>query len=329
MVRVSPKLALIEAGQPYHLLARNFAHRWWRPLPALVLMAAASLVALVTAMAVLALVTLFPPRLIPVGVSLYRSHPELIDRVLADPMWMLFAGFATLIALVPAVLCTVRWVQKRPLGSVTSVVGAMRVRWLGTCASYAFLVFGAAFAVTVVYQVIFGGPPGGPGFPGWPDYARIVLIALLIVPLQSAAEEYVFRGFLLQTLTAWFRTPWVAMVVSSLLFLAGHGYNDPLVWCELLLMGMAMSWLTIRTGGLEASIGMHVANNSLSLIVAGTSGVPGLEQAGDFAIMDVLPFLAAILVYTWLVDRAAARREIGNVIGGRARISPWTLQAAR
>jgi membrane protease YdiL (CAAX protease family) len=250
------------------------------------------------------------------------------QRATDDPLIVLFSGFLSLLALVPAVWVAVRWGQNRPFSSVSNVVGGVRWRWLGECQAIAVLVLGAAFAVELGYEMVTGAVGFG-GFPGWATYAKIALIALLVVPLQSAAEEYAFRGFLLQTFTAWFRTPWIGMVLSSLLFLMGHGYTDPLVWAQLFLMGMASCWLAVRTGGLEAAIALHVANNVLSLLVTGLSGVPNLDQAGDFSVVDVLPFMVAMPVYAWIVDRRAARRELSTVIGGGSSISPITLQVAR
>lgn len=199
------------------------------------------------------------------------------------------------------------------------------MRWLGECLAVGALVFAVMFAAVLLLQTLAGVSLLG-SFPGPRAYLSVVLIAILLVPAQSAAEEIFFRGMLLQTLTAWFRVPWIPMVLSSLVFLSGHGYTDPLVWGELLLMAMTMCWLSIRTGGLEAAIALHVSNNSLSLLIAGLSGVPGIEQAGDYTLLQVLPLVLAILVYAWLIDRRAARREVDTVTGGRVRIGPFSLR---
>ena len=313
--------AVIAGGQPYHLLARNSAHRWWRPLAALVVFVVVAVLALVTSLVTLvALATL--PRL---GSSDVFTAA---DQVLRDEMFLLFAGFATLTVLLPSVWVAVRTVQNRPFSSVSSVVGRLRWRWLGECLGIAAALLGAVFAFGIGYELI-AGPREPVAFPGWPTYLTIAAIALLVVPVQCAAEEYAFRGFLVQTLTAWTRTPWVGIVLSAVAFLFSHGYTDWLVWLQLLLMALVMSWLTLRTGGLEAAIGLHVANNVLSLLVAGVYGVPSLEQAGDFAAADVVPFLVVIPLYGWFVDRRARQHGLHNVLGGRERISPWTLQVVR
>lgn len=313
--------SVIRAGAPYHLLARNSSYRWWRPLLALLVFTVVSVLALVGAMMLLVLLAALPHLVIG------DAPGDAVQHVLNDPIFTLFVGFLALVVLMLAVWVTVRWAETRPFRSVSSVVGGLRWKWLGDCQVVALVILGAAFGTEIAYDLMTGTSEGG-GFQGWTGYARVALIALLIVPFQSAAEEYAFRGFLLQTLTAWFRTPWVGMALSSVLFVLCHGYTDPLVWFQLFVMGMTMCWLTVRTGGLEAAIALHATNNVLSLLVTGFSGVPNLEQAGDFAVMDVVPLLVAVPVYAWIVDRRAARHEVGTVIGGRLRIRPVALQVA-
>lgn len=308
-------------GTPYHLLARTAVHRWWRPLVALLVAVALALVALIAAIVLVGAFAVLPPGFDQTRLALLVARPELIDKAGRDPFVLLYLSFAGLIALIPPVLLTAKWVQRRPARSLLGVTGRLRPRWLLECLAGASVLLAAAFAVAALIAWLTG-TPAGPGFPGWAAYARIALLAVLVVPFQSAAEELVFRGFLLQTLTAWFRTPWPAIVLTSLVFLAGHGYTDPLVWCELLVLAGAMCWLSVRTGGLEAGIGLHVANNSLSLLVGGLSGIPGVEQAGDFAVGDVVPFILAVLGYAWWADRRAARRELDTAVGGRIRITP-------
>ncbi|NYH80072.1 membrane protease YdiL (CAAX protease family) [Actinopolyspora biskrensis] len=310
-------------GTPFDMLARNPAHRWWRPLVTLLVFAGTTAVALIctTVLFVGTVLVGMPTRVLRV-VSDPALSPE---DLLRDPLLMLFFSFALLVALIPAAVLTARWTQRRNPASLVSVVGGFRAGWLGAALLWGLLVFGTMFGVSLLLQV-FAGIPLLEGFPGWWSYSSIVLIAVIVVPVQSAAEELVFRGLLLQTLNAWFRVPWLGIVVSSLVFLSGHGYTDPAVWAELLLMAGAMCWLSIRTGGLEAAIALHVSNNSLSLFIAGLSGVPGVEQGGNYPLAQVAPLMVAVVVYTWLVDRSAARRGLYTVVGGREPIHPVTLR---
>lgn len=312
---------------PYHLLARNAAHRWWRPLAALAVLLFLEVVALFLGAILLMATAAFPGGFEILGIAAYSVAPQrfwhLFDQ--SSPMTMLYLGFGLIIAMLPPVFLTARWVQKRPPGTLSAVSGGLRWSWLAECVVLALLPFLAAFAVMAGYDVVTATSEG-PGFPGWPDYLRILLISVLIVPFQCATEEYVFRGFLFQTLCAWLRTPWAAMVPCTALFIAGHGYTDPSVIAQLALMAVIMSWLTVRTGGLEAAIGLHIANNSLGLIVAGLSGIPNLDQGGEYPLIQVWPVAVASIIYAWLADHRCARHGVANTTAGRVSISPWSLQ---
>jgi membrane protease YdiL (CAAX protease family) len=103
------------------------------------------------------------------------------------------------------------------------------------------------------------------------DFFILLIIAVLMVPLQTTAEEFFFRGYLMQGFGLWARNRWVPLIITSLLFGLLHGSNP-----EVTKMGSALILVYITTGfflailtlmdeGLELAIGFHAANN---LIVA-------------------------------------------------------------
>lgn len=103
------------------------------------------------------------------------------------------------------------------------------------------------------------------------DFFILLIIAVLMIPLQTTAEEFFFRGYLMQGFGLWSRNRWVPLIITSLLFGLLHGSNP-----EVAKMGSALILVYITTGfflailtlmdeGLELAIGFHAANN---LIVA-------------------------------------------------------------
>ena len=109
-----------------------------------------------------------------------------------------------------------------------------------------------------------------------PSLGWLLVVVLLTTPLQSAAEEYVFRGYLSQAIAGWIRAPQagavVAAVLSALLFAAAHGPQDPLTFLDRFAFGLAASAVVWLTGGLEAAIVLHAVNNVLVFVLAGTLG---------------------------------------------------------
>ena len=95
---------------------------------------------------------------------------------------------------------------------------------------------------------------------------------------QAGAEELLFRGYLTQQLALRASNPIVWAVLPSLLFGALH-YDPTLPGNAGLyyvaaasFLGMTLTMMVVRTGGLAASIGFHAAYNSILLVAAGTEG---------------------------------------------------------
>ena len=107
----------------------------------------------------------------------------------------------------------------------------------------------------------------------------MVAVALIMLGVAVAApivEEIAFRGYLFAALTTW-RGPWMAALVTSLLFGAAHVAALP---PELLpvaaIFGFAACMLFWFTGSLLPSVGIHAFNNGLvvALIAGWTWQVP-------------------------------------------------------
>jgi membrane protease YdiL (CAAX protease family) len=109
----------------------------------------------------------------------------------------------------------------------------------------------------------------------------LLVIVLLMTPLQAAGEEYLFRGWIMQNVGAWFARPMVglvaSLVVSAAAFSAAHLSPDPWILGTIACLGLAAGIATWRTGGLEAAIAIHAVNNVLSFVVVMIFG--GWSQA--------------------------------------------------
>lgn len=129
-----------------------------------------------------------------------------------------------------------------------------------------------------------------PGGPTWrvapqPDFWWFALAVLLTSPLQAAAEEYFFRGYLMQALGSLVRTPWFGIVASAALFALFHGsqQNVPLL-LDRFAFGVLAGVLVWRTGGLEAGIAAHVANNVSAFLLAGVTS--SMAEAKATSVID-------------------------------------------
>lgn len=143
-------------------------------------------------------------------------------------------------------------------------------------------------------------------------YFPWLVVVVLLIPFQCAAEELFFRGYLTQGvgLAGGF---WLAWLVPSLLFGLLHGANpEVLRYGPLLTLpvyigtGLLLGWITLRSAGLEMALGLHMANNFYStlLVTFPSSALPSpalfqIQQFDALAVMVI--FFAAVLVYLVLL----------------------------
>ncbi|WP_369134464.1 CPBP family glutamic-type intramembrane protease [Modestobacter sp. I12A-02662] len=277
---------------PFLMRARDWA--WWRPVLGLLLFGVVYTVASVVVVLV-ALVT---------GIG-----PDLAFVDLTDP-WVLLVTNSSLIVAIPIVwLC---WAVPHGLriGWSSSVLGRLRWRLFLPYTWRALATLGAGIAISVGLSLLTDEPITGPV----PALGWLLLVVVLTTPLQSAAEEYVFRGYLSQAIAAWTRAPRagpvVAAVSTAALFSSAHLPPDFLTFFDRFVFGLAASAVVSLTGGLEAAIVLHAVNNVLVFVIAGLlgdgadtdatlTGLEGLLVVG----LDVL----AMGAYVALVARSRSR----------------------
>ena len=125
---------------------------------------------------------------------------------------------------------------------------------------------------------------------------------LSISLLAPVLEELLFRGAIQGCLQARGKSPWMAIIVASLIF--GVVHMNPAQIPFAFLLGMMFGWLYYRTGSLLPGIVGHILNNSIAtanMILYGNSTIE--EQMQDGIMMWVwalVAFVAFIIAAMWL-----------------------------
>lgn len=154
-----------------------------------------------------------------------------------------------------------------------------------------------------------------------------LVVIVLTSPLQAAAEEYFFRGYLLQALhTIAASSPWFGVVGSAAVFALLHGTQDLPLFLNRFAFGVLAGVLAVRTGGLEAGIAAHVVNNVVAfgyaaltgtMTVAKTVSTLGWAESG----WNLLGFLVFTLVAVWVARRmTVATTTPGVRFGGPSEV---------
>lgn len=292
-----------EAGDRYPQLLRTERFRWWRPLLGLLVAGSVLVVGavgLVTAAYLLAAVT---------GQSEDALSAEALS---ADSVLGLLSNNLVIALMIPASVLAVLVVHRERVGWMAAVTGRPRWGLLWRLLVVAFAVvlvfFGAGFLLPSSSDLQADAPSAS-------TFLALLAVVLVTTPLQASAEEVGFRGYLSQAVASWFARPLVGSLVagalSAVLFALAHGLQDVWLFGDRLAFGVVASWLAWRTGGLEAPIALHVANNVVSLVYSAATG--SLEASllastleWQFAVLDV----AMMVTFAVVVDRVARRQHL-------------------
>ena len=101
----------------------------------------------------------------------------------------------------------------------------------------------------------------------WRTFLPLLFLGTLLIPIQTSAEELLFRGYLLQGFGVLFKNRWLPLILTSVLFGGLHYANPEVDQFGLGIMfyyigtGFFLGIITLVDEGLELALGFHAANN--------------------------------------------------------------------
>ncbi|NHB85869.1 CPBP family intramembrane metalloprotease [Tessaracoccus sp. HDW20] len=214
------------------------------------------------------------------------------------------SGHLGLALLIPVSILLVRYVHGVRPRWLASVQPGLRWRYLAVALVVALVVLNAVLWLSFAAK---GVPSFHAGEPGWATFA---VVLLLTSPLQAAAEEVFFRGYLLQAIGSATGRQWVGVIGSALIFALLHGVQNPALFAHRLAFGLIAGALVAFTGGIEAGIAAHIVNNLAAYGYAiFTASIAELKATtaitwGDAA-WDVAGLAAFAAVALWVARRMA------------------------
>lgn len=297
--------ALPPEGADYTQILRGETYAWWRSALGIVLGLSLFLV----------LTSVVRQMIVFVGWAATSAEQKFAAYLAAAmafemPVGMLAANLA-IVSAIPiswVAMALVHQVKPRWLSSVRP---RLRWRYLFVCLAVAAVALnGVMLLSTLVGPDVTIQPQ--PGFWGF------LVVIILTSPLQAAAEEYFFRGYLLQAFGSLVRQPWFGVVASSLIFAVLHGSQNLPLFVNRFAFGLLAALLVLKTGGLEAGIAAHVINNVCAYVIAGlTSSIAAVNQLrtiswGDAA-FDVGGFAVFALLAWFVATRMKMQQTVGTV----------------
>jgi membrane protease YdiL (CAAX protease family) len=107
-------------------------------------------------------------------------------------------------------------------------------------------------------------------------FLLLVVIATLLIPIQTTCEELVFRGYLMHGFGNLADNKWFPLLMTSLIFGTMHIFNPEVSKMGYIILvyyigtGLFLGIITIMDEGTELAIGFHAANNLIGALLVTT-----------------------------------------------------------
>jgi hypothetical protein len=200
---------------------------------------------------------------------------NMIDMSDMSNVYSLFDSNTTLILiLIPfvvgfvALFLWVKFLHKLDFKSLTT--SRKKIDWKRVL--FSFLLWGGitVFMIVLDYQL---SPEKYQWNFEFNKFIVLVIIALLLVPIQTSFEEYLFRGYLMQGIGIAAKNKWVPLLVTSFIFGMMHIANPEVAKIGYIIMvyyigtGLFLGILTLMDEGMELALGFHAANNLITALL--------------------------------------------------------------
>jgi membrane protease YdiL (CAAX protease family) len=204
------------------------------------------------------------------------------ELFLGDDLFAAFPGWGfllvVLVGFIPLAVTTVivyRFMVGRPWRELFAVGVPFRMRrvWWGF-GSWLVVMLGPSIAILFAF-------PAENGYE-WnfrPEaFIPFAIVAVLLLPVQTTAEEIFFRGWLMQWFSQRFSSIWVLSTLSGVAFALPHMANPEALGQPVLafltygLVGFVWGWVSVRDRSIEIAIGAHAAHNLFLALIAGYEG---------------------------------------------------------
>ena len=261
-------------AENYVTYPRTFeSYRWYKPIIELIIICIVYLVA-VTILVAINLV----PQLMngTADLSSFQSGYDGMDAFTPSGAIMTLGSLAIMI---PIIWLTLKITKSRPFFSLSSSRGN---GWSGKVFKKCLLVAAIVNGIPNLIIALIYNEKGDVRFT-----IAGFIICVILVPLQCMAEEYFFRGFLMQTFGSWFKLPVLAIILQTVCFACPHPYNIYGV-ITIFIDGIGLGVAAYLSKGLEASSALHIVNNMLAFMMAGFGVSTITSEVGVLSIVLAL-----------------------------------------
>lgn len=146
----------------------------------------------------------------------------------------------------------------------------------------------------------------------------LCVIAIVMLPIQTSLEEYLFRGYLMQGFGLLAKNRWFPLMMTSLIFGGLHMANPEVAKLGYILsisyigIALLLGIMTLMDEGMELALGFHAANNMIIALLVTTDwsalqsnavlkniAEPEVGIEVFFPLLVVYPIFLTILAYRY------------------------------
>lgn len=194
--------------------------------------------------------------------------PVSVDEMMQGLIEQLGSNTVLILLLAPlaaGLVVVLGWVKLVHAQSITSLTTSRKkIDWKRIL--YAFSLWSIVTIVLIMVDIYLSPEDYVLNFQ-WGPFLSLAVIGILLIPLQTSFEEYMFRGYMMQGIGLMARNRWVPLVITSVLFGLMHLGNPEVeklgygIMVYYIGTGFFLGIITLMDEGLELALGFHAANN--------------------------------------------------------------------
>lgn len=190
----------------------------------------------------------------------------IIDKFGTNLTFALMVGQLAFCCLV--LLLWVKFIHGQSITSLTT--SRKKIDWKRVF--FSFSVWGSFTVITTL--ILYWLSPESFVFNFEPDkFYPFLLLAILLIPLQTSFEEYFFRAYLMQGIGVVTKSRLIPLLITSVTFGLMHIANPEVGKLGMIIMvyyigtGFFLGIITLMDEGLELALGFHAANNLIGALL--------------------------------------------------------------
>lgn len=237
-------------------------HEWWRYLVGFILIFIASQIGTIPLILAVAL------KIFTNGGDIESLQDQNVMMSVLDSNLTLFLMLFSFAVGLFAIYLVVRYLHKQPFLELTT--SRKKTDW-----GRVFFSFGLITVTTLVVTLLdyYNNPENYVLQFELVPFIILAVIAVIMIPLQTSFEEYLFRGYLMQGIGVIAKNRWLPLIITSVVFGALHLANPEVDKLGNIIMiyyigtGFFFGIMTLMDEGMELALGFHAGNNLITAIL--------------------------------------------------------------